>query len=272
MTRAVQTRVEERLVELRAQGRKGLIVYLMAGDPNPAASADLVEAATAAGADVVELGVPFSDPLADGPVIQAAGQRALRAGTTPGRVLDLVRELRARGVSAPVVLMTYTNPLLRLGFEAFARAARASGVDGVIVPDLPHEEADALREPLGREGLALIPLVAPTTPPERVAAIARAASGFVYCVSVVGVTGARDTLSDRFAPLVAEVRRHTDLPVAVGFGIQSPEQARAVGEVADAVIVGSAVVRICAEGGDPAARRQRVSELVGSLRAALDRA
>lgn len=269
MTAAPGTRIGRRLGRLRREGRKGLIVYLMAGDPDPQASLALVEAVAGAGADVIELGVPFSDPLADGPVIQAAGQRALRAGMTPAGVLDLVRRLRARGVEVPVALMTYTNPVLRQGYAAFARAAAEAGVDGVIVPDLPHEEAGPLRGHLREAGVDLIPLVAPTTPADRVAAIVREASGFVYCVSLLGVTGARESLSDRFAPLVERTRRYTDLPVAVGFGIGDADQARAVAEVADAVIVGSAVVRLCGETVDPALRVRRVGEFVRGLREAL---
>nr|PZN38934.1 MAG: tryptophan synthase subunit alpha [Bacillota bacterium] len=266
---APRTRIGRRLADLRARGEKGLIVYLVAGDPDPETSLALPRAVAEAGADVIELGVPFSDPLADGPVIQAGTARALRAGMTPAGVLGLAARLRAGSPAVPLALMTYVNPVLRIGYRRFCAQAAAAGVDGLIVPDLPHEEAGELREAARAEGLDLIPLVAPTTPPERVAAIVREAGGFVYCVSLTGVTGPRETLPEGFIPLVAEVRRHTELPVAVGFGIATPAQAARVARVADGVIVGSALVRLCGEGLPPERLVEEAAALVRALKAAL---
>lgn len=264
-----ESRIGRRLQALREAGQKTLVVYLAAGDPDPETSFALIQAVSAAGADLVELGLPFSDPLADGPVIQAATVRALRAGTTPQRVLDLVARIRAAGNEVPLAIMTYVNPLLRMGYARFCQAAAGAGLDGLIVPDLPHEEAAELRVAAREQGIDLIPLVAPTSPPERVAAIAREASGFIYCVSLTGVTGARESLSERFVPLVAEVRKQTDLPVAVGFGISNPEQAARVAQVADAVIVGSALVQLCGQGLPRAELLARAADFVRDLKAGL---
>jgi len=231
--------------------RAALMPYLMGGYPDLDASAAAGEAAAAAGADLIELGIPFSDPLADGPVIHAAAVEALRGGATPHGVLGVCERI-AREV--PVVLMVYANVVLAAGgtAQAFARRAVAAGASGLIVPDLPHDEAEDARAACDAEGLALVPLVAPTTPPERVAAIGADARGFVYAVSVRGTTGERDELPPGLEESVGGIRDATDVPVAVGFGISTSEQARAVAEIADGVIVGSRIVRAAGEGGPEA--------------------
>lgn len=266
---AGQTRIGRRFAQLRAAGRKALMPYVTAGDPDPETSYAIVRAVCAAGADLLELGVPFSDPMADGPQIQAGTQRALAAGMTPAGALEMVRRLRADGVETPIALMTYYNLIYRPGPGDFCSRAAAAGADGLIVPDLPLEEADELRAACAATGLDLIPLLAPTAPPERVAAICRQATGFVYCVSLTGVTGVRNVLSDRFVPLVARARELTRLPLAVGFGISTPEQAARVAAVADGAIVGSALVAICGEPLPPAELVDRAAAFVGSLKQAM---
>jgi tryptophan synthase alpha chain len=238
-----------------------LMPYLMGGHPSPDVSAACIAAAADAGADLLELGIPFSDPLADGPVIHAAGTAALGRGVKPDDVLRLCSEAAER---LPVLLMVYANLVLAHGGEAFAARAAAAGAAGLIVPDLPHDESQAVREVCDAAGLALVPLVAPTTPDERMARIGRDARGFVYAVSLTGTTGERGELPPGLAELVGRVRAATELPVAVGFGISTEEQAHAVGEIADGVIVGSRVVRAAGEGGADGVR-----EVVSSLAAAL---
>jgi tryptophan synthase alpha chain len=240
--------------------RAALMPYLMGGFPDPDTSLAACLAAADAGADLLELGVPFSDPLADGPTVHAAATAALDAGVTPSDVLGVCEWLSER---LPVVLMVYANLALH---ETFVERAVAAGASGLIVPDLPHDEAAPLRSACDERGLALVPLVAPTTTPERVAAIAADARGFVYTVSLTGTTGERARLPRGLAGTVARVRESASVPVAVGFGISTPAHARAVADVADGVIVGSRVVRACAEGGPRA-----VGELVGELAAALAR-
>jgi tryptophan synthase alpha chain len=235
-------RLEQHFAAARKAGRKSLVGYLCAGDPDLAATERLVPALAAAGADVIELGVPFSDPLADGPTIQAASQRALRQGTTLAAILELVARLRSRGCEVPLVLMGYMNPIVRMGIEAFVARAASVGVDGFIVPDLPVEEAEALGATAAGAGLSLVLLAAPTTPPERLRTIGARTRGFLYFVSVTGVTGARAALPEDLPRQLAEVRAATSVPVAVGFGISTPEQARAMAMHADAVVVGSALV------------------------------
>jgi tryptophan synthase alpha chain len=242
--------------------RAALMPYLMGGFPSIEESVAAGLAAADAGADLLELGIPFSDPLADGPVIHAAGTAALAAGATPHGVLGVCERLSAR---VPVVLMVYANIVLTAGASAFALRAAAAGASGLIVPDLPHDEAGELRAACDAEGLALVPLVAPTTTPERIAAIGADARGFVYTVSLTGTTGERDEVSADLADTVARVRASTDVPVAVGFGISTPEQARSVAELADGVIVGSRVVRAAGEGG-AAAVGSVVAELARALR------
>jgi tryptophan synthase alpha chain len=243
--------------------RAALMPYLMGGYPDLATSRAAGEAAVEAGADLLELGIPFSDPLADGPVIHAAATDALAAGATPKGVLDLCEALSSR---VPVVLMVYANVVQSVGDEAFMSRAAEAGAAGLIVPDLPHEEAAALRQACDRLGLALVPLVAPTTPADRVAAIGGDARGFVYAVSVRGTTGEREELPPGLADTVEGVRQATDLPVAVGFGITTAEQAARVADIADGVIVGSRLVRAAGEGGAEA-----VGRAVGELAQALER-
>jgi tryptophan synthase alpha chain len=242
--------------------RAALMPYLMGGYPDLEASGAAGEAAAGAGADLLELGVPFSDPLADGPVIHAAATRALAAGATPDGVLEVCERLAAR---LPVILMVYVNVVLAGGAERFARRAASAGAAGLIVPDLPHDEAGELRAACDAEAIALVPLVAPTTTTERLSEIARDARGFVYAVSLTGTTGERDDLPPELPGLVERIRAAAELPVAVGFGISTAEQAGAVADLADGVIVGSRVVRAGGEGG-PAAVRELVSELSRALK------
>ena len=223
-----------------------LMPYLMGGYPDTAASIECGLAAADAGADLIELGVPFSDPLADGPVIHAAGTEALRNGVHLHDVLGVAREISAQ---VPVVLMVYVNPVLARGVERFADEAAQAGASGLIVPDLPYDEADAVRTACDAAGLALVPLVAPTTTPERVAEIGRDARGFVYTVSLAGITGERDELPSELGETVARVRASSEVPVAVGFGISTADHARRVAGLADGVIVGSRIVRAAGEGG-----------------------
>jgi tryptophan synthase alpha chain len=242
--------------------RAALMPYLMGGYPDLDSSLEAGLAASAAGADIIELGIPFSDPLADGPVIHAAGTEALARGATPHGVLRLCEGLAER---MPVVLMVYVNVVMAAGAEAFALRAAAAGASGLIVPDLPHEEAAEVRAACDAEGLALVPLVAPTTTAEAVAEIGADARGFVYTVSLTGTTGERNELAPALSDTVARVRGATDLPVAVGFGISTAEQARAVAELADGVVVGSRLVRAAGEGG-AAAVGSVVTELADALR------
>jgi tryptophan synthase alpha chain len=244
--------------------RAALMPYLMGGFPTPSQSLEIGKAYVRAGADLVELGVPYSDPLADGPVIQAAGTRALAAGTSLAAVLEVAHELAD---SVPVVLMCYVNMVMAPGADAFAERLARAGVSGLIVPDLPLGEAPELLAQCDAHGLALVPLVAPTTTPERMAAIGASARGFVYAVSVVGTTGERETLGQRFADVVARAKASTGVPIAVGFGIGTPEQAsQAAGAGADGVIVGTRLVRAAAEADDPA---RAVGELLEAFSNAL---
>jgi tryptophan synthase alpha chain len=237
------SRIDRRFAALREEGRAGLVAYLMAGDPDPETSAALFAGLAAAGADLIEMGMPFSDPMADGPVIQAAGQRALRRGMTLRGTLAMVRELRRRDEATPVVLMGYYNPIYRYGAEAFARDAVAAGADGVIVVDLPPEEDAELGRPAQAAGLDVVRLATPTSDARRLPAIVAGAGGFIYYVAIAGITGTRSADSAEVAAAVARLRRVTELPVAVGFGIKNPEQAAAVARAADAAAVGSALVQ-----------------------------
>lgn len=231
----------------RARGSRALVCYLVAGDPDLESSRRLAERVIKGGADVVELGLPFSDPIADGPVLQAAAMRALGGGMTISRALEFAASLSPLG--APLVGMGYYNPLLAFGLDRFAERAAAAGLAGVIVPDLPHEEARPLHDALAAHGLDLVPLVAPTTSPDRMRAVAEAARGFVYYVSVAGVTGARAGLPTDLAARLADLRSAAKVPVAVGFGVSTPEHARAIARLADGVVVGSALVKLWHETG-----------------------
>ena len=247
-----------RLSDAFVKGRTALVCYTMGGDGDTAA---LLQAIDEAGADVIELGLPFSDPIADGPVLQEAATRALGAGATLRGLLDLARGLRLR---APMVAMGYVNPIESMGAQSFARALREAGLCGAIVPDLPFEEAGPLRDALAAERLDLVPLVAPTTPAARAATIARSARGFVYYVSVTGVTGSRAALPEDLQNRLGELRAVSPVPVAVGFGISRPEQAAALKGKADGVVVGTALVATHHEKG-----LQAAADLVRSLRAVL---
>jgi tryptophan synthase alpha chain len=257
-------RIEERFAALRNAGRKGLIVYIGAGDPDLARTLDLALAFDRAGVDVLELGVPFSDPLADGLVNQLAAQRGLASGTTPVGVLETVSAIR-RESDIPIVLYLYYNLIHRHGVERFIREAAAAGVDGLLVLDLPHEEADDYESQLQAAGLSNIYLVAPTTPDARVAAIVRRARGFIYYVSREGVTGMQSSMATNLDANLARIRAHSNLPVAVGFGISNPDQARAVARCADAVVVGSAVVDQIGRHGQAPDLVARVTRVVQSM-------
>ena len=243
-------RIDQTFARLRAEGKKGFIAYIAAGDPDLAATRCIARALEDMGVDILEMGVPFSDPLADGTVNQAAAGRALASGTTTAGVLGCVRGLREEGFQIPVVLYTYLNPVYMYGFERFLADAAAAGVDGLLVLDLPPDEAERNAELKRRpENLRMIRLIAPTTPPERIASIAAAAEGFIYFVSREGVTGERGSVSASLGEQVAAIRAVTTLPVVVGFGISTSEQARESARAVDAVVIGSAIVRRIAEHG-----------------------
>ncbi|MEO1002441.1 MAG: tryptophan synthase subunit alpha [Cyanobacteria bacterium J06638_7] len=272
---AAPTPIQQRFSRLQQQGRCALMPFLMAGDPHLAATRATLLALQAEGADLVELGIPYSDPLADGPVIQAAASRALAAGTTPARVLEMLTSLKGE-LGIPVVLFTYSNPLLNRGMENFCRAAAAAGASGLVVPDLPLEEAEKLATIAAEAGLDLVLLVAPTTPAGRMARIHSASRGFTYLVSVTGVTGVRSSLGSRVEALVRQLKHLGPTPVAVGFGIAGPEQARQVRQWgADGAIVGSALVKVMAsahhqEPADGAAIAAAAGRFCAELRAGLD--
>ena len=259
------TRIDRTFERLRADGRRGLIAYLTAGDPSLERTAALLPALGAAGADVLEVGVPFSDPLADGPVIQRASERALAAGSSLRRTLQIVRDVRSR-VDAPMVLFTYANPILRMGEAAFVEAAVEAGVDGVLVLDLPIEESGSFRDRLVAEGIDPIFLLSPTTSDARIDRAAALGRGFLYVISRLGVTGARDRLADDVGPLVERIRRRTAMPIALGFGISRPEHVTEVTRWADAAVVGSALVSVIAEHGGAADLPQRAAAYVRWLK------
>jgi tryptophan synthase alpha chain len=245
-----------------------LITYIMAGDPDLEGSTAVALALQEAGVDVLELGVPFSDPIADGPVIQAAGQRALNGKTTLRKVLASVEDMRARGLTIPVVLMGYINPIVKFGIATFAQEAARVGVDGVIIPDLPVDEAAELDAALEAAGVAPIQLVAPTSDDDRIKTVSARSCGFLYYVSLTGVTGIRDRLPDDVESRIHHVQSLSPVPVAVGFGVSNPEMARALGRVARGVVVGSAIVKLVEQHGKDAAAP--VAEFVRKLRAALN--
>ena len=254
---------------LRETNRTALMPYLTMGYPHLESALDLVPALVEGGADLIELGVPFSDPLADGATIQAASQEALAQGMTPARCLDQVAELRRRGGTGPLMLMSYYNPIYQIGAEAFAARAAEAGLDGVIIPDLPPEEADPLQGPLAARGIDEIFLLAPTPDEARMAAVAARSRGFLYLVALKGTTGARAALPAHLEAFVARVRGITDLPLAVGFGISTPDQAAQVARVADGVIVGSALIRAITEAGGEEVAAARA--FVASLRTGMNR-
>ena len=266
------SRIAETFAALRARRRTGLVAFLTVGYPSVEETLRLVPALIEGGADVIELGVPFSDPLAEGPTIQRSSHHALEQGVTPAACLDVVAGLRAQGVEAPIVLMGYYNPLLSYGLEEFCRDAAAAGADGVIALDLPPEESHPLRDACRRRGLDLVYLLAPTSTDQRIKAVAQRASGFIYCVSLTGVTGAREELPAGLSAFVNRVRARTPLPVAVGFGISKPKHFRAVVRIADAAVIGSAIIDEI-DRSDPSERAgnvKRYAEVVtGRRRAAV---
>jgi tryptophan synthase alpha chain len=264
------SRLDATFERLRARGECALLAYVTAGDPSLADTRRLVVEAARRGADVVELGIPFSDPLADGPVIQRAGARALAAGTTVPRVLELVAEIRAE-TQVPLVFLTYYNPVLAFGLEAFARTAADVGADGVMVADLPPEEAGPLAAEAAATGLDVIRFVAPTTPPARARMITRESRGFIYVVSLTGVTGERQTVPDDLAQQIRVLRSVTTRPLCVGFGIARPDQAAAVGRIADGVIVGSAIVRLVEQRAGSPTLVTDVGDFIAQLKAPLRR-
>lgn len=266
-------RIDARFAALKAEGRAGFVAYVMAGDPSRDEALEILRGLPAAGADIIELGFPFSDPMAEGPPIQRAAQRGLAAGLTLSGTLDLARDFRAGDADTPLILMGYLNPIETHGYDAFARDAAAAGVDGLIVVDCPPEEADDLTDALDANGLSLIRLATPTTDDERLKVVARRTSGFVYYVSVAGVTGVKEAQAGSVAPAVERVRAASGLPVAVGFGVKTPERAAEIAHVADAVVAGSVLVDEVAAAlaaGDPAAPRvlARVKALGDAVRGA----
>jgi tryptophan synthase alpha chain len=271
-----KARIDARFAALKAQDRAAFIAYIMAGDPDLEQSFEILSGLPAAGADLIELGFPFSDPMAEGVPIHRAALRSLKARTTLHKTLDLVRRFRVGDEHTPLILMGYLNPVLTYGFEAFARDAAEAGVDGCIIVDCPPEEADPLVDALDANGVALIRLAAPTTDDARLKVVARRTSGFVYYVSVAGVTGAKEADAGAVAPAVVRVRAATGLPVAVGFGIKTPESAAAIARVADAAVVGSALVDEVAAGIDAhegvvskvLAKASRLADAVHSARRA----
>lgn len=263
------SRIGSLFARLASRGEKALIAYITAGDPHPDRTPSLAAALERGGADILELGVPFSDPVADGPVIQAASDRALQAGTTLAKVLDIARQIRSRS-EMPLLLFSYLNPLLRYGLEELARDAAAAGLDGCLLTDLSVEEAGQPVGILRRAGLDTVFLAAPTSTPPRLAKVAHLSSGFVYLVSRAGVTGERANLSSAVEPLVRAMRRLTAMPLAVGFGISRPEHAAEVARLADAVVVGSAFVRLVESGGGASLETQ-LEEFARELKHAMSR-
>jgi tryptophan synthase alpha chain len=266
----VTSRIDARFAALRAEGRAGLVTFLTAGDPDYSTSLEIAKALPKAGADLIELGVPFTDPMADGPAIQAAGLRALNSGQTLRKTIELVREFRRHEQATPIILMGYFNPIYVYGVTKFLKDAFAAGVDGLIVVDLPPEEDEELCIPALKAGLAFIRLATPTTDDKRLPAVLKNTSGFVYYVSITGITGSARPDHAKVASAVARIKRHTKLPVAVGFGVKSAEQAQAIAANADAVVVGSALVEAIEKTLDAETRAgartvSAVTDLVASL-------
>ncbi len=259
------SRIERLFENLKRDGRKGLVAYLTAGDPAPGRTPALVEALVRGGADLIELGVPFSDPIADGPVIQAGGERALKAGTTLPRVLQIAAEIRKRS-EVPLLLFTYLNPVMRYGLERLAKDAAAAGIDGCLLTDASVEEAHDYVEAMQRHGLDTVFLAAPTSTERRLQLVAQYSRGFIYLVSRTGVTGERDSLSNQVGPLIEAVRRVTDLPLAVGFGVSKPEHVAELGRQVEAVVVGSAIVRLIGQYGSDPSLETRLESYIRELK------
>ncbi|MBI5056343.1 MAG: tryptophan synthase subunit alpha [Nitrospirae bacterium] len=256
------SRITKTFINLRSSGKKALIPYIMTGDPSLEATKKLVADIGEAGADIIELGVPFSDPLADGPTIQRAHERALQNGVTLRKVLALVKEIR-QSSEVPLILMTYYNPVFKFGIEAFAREASVAGVDGVIIPDLIPDEADDFIKAARQFKLDTIFLLAPTSTLDRIKKVVKAATGFIYYVSITGITGAKLSIGDPMKDTLEIIRSNTSKPVAVGFGISTPEEAAAVSKLAEGVIIGSAIVRLIAEGKDIKDFVRRIKKGIG---------
>jgi tryptophan synthase alpha chain len=242
------TRIDDTFARLKSQNKKAFVAYVMAGDPNYDTSLDLVKGLPAAGVDIIELGLPFTDPMADGPTIQLAGQRALEAGMTLEKTLDLAREFRKTDTTTPIVMMGYYNPIFSRGVDKFLVDAKDAGIDGLIVVDLPPEEDDELCIPAQKAGLNFIRLATPTTDDKRLPKVLQNTSGFVYYVSITGITGAAAAQATDVAPEVARIKSQTDLPIIVGFGVRTPETAKEIASVADGTVVGSAIVGELASG------------------------
>jgi tryptophan synthase alpha chain len=264
------TRIDARFAELKKQGRSAFITFLMAGDPDPTTSLDIIKALPKAGADIVEIGMPFTDPMADGPAIQAAGLRALKAGMTLKKTLAMVREFRKADAATPLVLMGYYNPIYIHGVDKFLVDAKSAGVDGLIIVDLPPEEDSELCLPAMKAGLNFIRLATPTTDDKRLPAVLANTSGFVYYVSITGITGSASADAGDVGEAVARIKRHTKLPVCVGFGIRTPLAARAIAQTADGAVVGTALVDALQGSLDPEGRAtaktvDAVADLVASL-------
>jgi tryptophan synthase alpha chain len=260
-----ETRITQLFARLKREKRKGFIAYITAGDPAPARTPSLVEALERGGADLIELGVPFSDPIADGPVIQRAGYRAIEAGTTVRKVLEIAAEIRTRS-EIPLMLFTYLNPIMRYGIERLAHDAKAAGIDGCLLTDASVEEAGQYVHVMRAAGLDTVFLAAPTSTPRRLQLVAEYSTGFVYLVSRTGVTGERDSLSSAVAPLVASMRAVTSLPLAVGFGISTPEHVAEIGSQAEAVVVGSAIMRVIEQNRDNASLEIQLESFVRELK------
>ncbi len=246
------SRIDQKFAALKDQGKTAFVAYIMAGDPDQATSLEIMRGLPEAGVDIIELGIPFTDPMADGPTIQLAGQRALAAGQTLQKTLDMAAEFRKGDDTTPIVLMGYYNPIYNRGVTRFLQDAKAAGVDGLIVVDLPPEEDDELCIPAQKAGLNFIRLAIPTTDDMRLPKVLTNTSGFVYYVSITGITGAAEAQAADVAPDVARIKAATDLPVAVGFGIKTPETSAAIAAIADGVVVGSAIVDLIGQGKSPA--------------------
>ncbi|WP_181708008.1 tryptophan synthase subunit alpha [Chthonobacter rhizosphaerae] len=263
------TRIDAKVAAVKAEGRPALVTFVTAGDPDYDTSLQILKALPKAGADIVEFGMPFSDPMAEGPPIQAATLRALKAGQTMARTLDMVRAFRAEDDATPIVLMGYYNPIYSYGVDRFLADAKAAGVDGLIIVDLPPEEDEELCLPALAAGVSFIRLATPTTDDRRLPAVLANTSGFVYYVSITGITGAGSADPTRVAEAVARIKRHTDLPVMVGFGVKTPAQAAAIGAAADGVVVGSALVNVVRDSldGEGRATAGTVEAVAGLVRA-----
>ena len=261
----IDTRITRLFARLKREGRKGLVAYITAGDPSPDRTPALIDALERGGADLIELGVPFSDPIADGPVIQRAGYRALAAGTTVSKVLEIAAEVRTRS-EIPLLLFTYLNPVMRYGFEKLARDAKTAGIDGCLLIDASVEEAGAYVGVMRAAGLDTVFLAAPTSTPRRLQLVAEYSSGFVYLVSRTGVTGERDSISSAVAPLIRSMRAVTDLPLAVGFGVSTPEHVAEIGAQAEAVVVGSAIMRVIEQNAGNASLEIQLESFVRELK------